>query len=59
MLCSASERKRRRSKALTNAGVTWEIVSLDKWLADPGKLIPDTDMEFRLTKPEARSEIIA
>ena len=47
------------SDALQKAGITWDEASLDKWLTDPDKFIPDVDMDFHLEKPEERSAIIA
>lgn len=47
------------SDALQKANVTWDESSLDKWLADPDKFIPDADMDFHLAKAEERSAVIA
>ena len=47
------------SNALKNAHITWDAASLDKWLADPEKLVPDSDMAFQLTRAEERTDIIA
>ena len=47
------------SNALKNAHITWDAASLDKWLADPEKLVPDSDMAFQLTRAEVRTDIIA
>jgi cytochrome c len=47
------------SDALKNARVTWNSESLDKWLTDTDKLVPDNDMAFRVASPEERSAIIA
>lgn len=47
------------SDALKNARITWDSASLDKWLTDPEKLIPDSDMAFRVAKTEERGVIIA
>ena len=47
------------SNALKTAQITWDATSLDKWLVDPEKLVPDTDMAFQLGKAEERTEIIA
>jgi len=40
------------SNALKNAHITWDATSLDKWLADPEKLVPDSDMAFQLTRAD-------
>jgi len=39
-------------------GVTWDGISLDKWLTDPDGFIPDNDMAFRVKNPEERAAII-
>jgi cytochrome c len=46
------------SDALKKADITWDAVALEKWLADPEKLVPDTDMAFLLENPDERKEII-
>ena len=47
------------SKALKTAHITWDATSLDKWLTDPEKLVPDSDMAFQLVRAEERTDIIA
>ncbi|HLJ91220.1 MAG TPA: c-type cytochrome [Candidatus Angelobacter sp.] len=47
------------SEALKTANLTWDADSLDKWLADPDKFIPDNDMDFRLESAPDRADIIA
>lgn len=47
------------SDALKNAHITWSSDSLDKWLTDTDKLVPDNDMTFRVVSPDERSAIIA
>jgi cytochrome c len=47
------------SNALKTAHITWDATSLDKWLADPEKLVPDSDMAFQLVGAEERTDIIA
>ena len=47
------------SNALKAAHITWDTASLDKWLADPEKLVPDSDMAFQLVRAEERIDIIA
>jgi cytochrome c len=39
--------------------VVWNEVVLDKWLTDPERVIPDTDMAFRLDNAVERATIIA
>src|ERR1700756_2109353 len=38
------------STALKNAHITWDTESLDKWLSDPDKVAPDSDMAFHVDK---------
>jgi cytochrome c len=33
-------------------------VNLDKWLANTDSVVPDNDMDFRVSKPEKRAAII-
>ena len=46
------------SDALKSAHVTWNDVSLDKWLTDTESLIPDNDMSFHVPKADERADII-
>jgi cytochrome c len=47
------------SEALKSANVIWDSSSLDQWLTDPDKFIPDTDMDFHLSDSGERSDVIA
>jgi cytochrome c len=47
------------SDAVKKSGVVWNEAVLDKFLTDPETVIPNTDMTFRLTKPDERAAIIA
>jgi len=47
------------SDAVKKSGVVWTEAVLDKWLADPEKAIPESDMAFRLDSPAERAAIIA
>ena len=47
------------SDALKAARITWDATTIDKWLADPEKLVPNSDMAFQLVKADERAEIIA
>ncbi len=40
------------------AHITWNDVSLERWLADPDTLVPANNMEFRVTKPQERSDLV-
>jgi cytochrome c len=47
------------SDALKKAHITWDAESLEKWLSNPDKFIPDNDMGFHLEKADERREVIA
>jgi cytochrome c len=47
------------SDALKKAHINWDTESLDKWLTDPEKLVPDNDMAFHVENAAERSEIIS
>jgi len=42
------------SDALKKAHIAWDAESLDKWLSDPDKFIPDNDMGFHVEKADER-----
>ena len=46
------------SGALSKSKLTWNEETLDKWLTDPDKLVPDNDMGFHVENPEERRAII-
>ena len=46
------------SPAVEQAHITWNDVSLERWLADPDAFVPANNMEFRVTKPQERSDLI-
>lgn len=46
------------SAALTKSKLVWNDATLDKWLADPDKLVPDNDMGFHVENPQERQAII-
>lgn len=46
-------------KKLGGAGVQWNDATIDKWLADPAAMVPDTDMEFHLSDAAERRAVIA
>jgi cytochrome c len=46
------------SAALTKSKLTWNDETLDRWLTDPDKLVPDNDMSFRTENPQERQAII-
>jgi cytochrome c len=47
------------SDALKNSKIKWAEDTLDKWLTDTEKLVPNNDMTFHVEKADERSEIIA
>jgi cytochrome c len=49
----------RYSEALKHAGITWNEATLDKWLADPQKLVPGTTMTFPGLKERKDREDLA
>lgn len=50
----------RYSDALHRAGIVWNEITLDKWLADPGRFISGTNMTFQgLRESEDRQDVIA
>ena len=46
------------SSALKASQVVWDDAILDRWLTNPDSVIPDSDMDFRFSKPEERAAII-
>ncbi|MGA8531580.1 MAG: heme-binding domain-containing protein [Acidobacteriaceae bacterium] len=47
------------SPELKKAHVVWDDQSLEKWLTDPDALIPGNDMDFLVSKPQERRDLIA
>jgi cytochrome c len=47
------------SNPLQKSKLTWTEETLDKWLADPDKLVPDSDMAFHVESADERREIIS
>jgi cytochrome c len=47
------------SAALKASKVVWNEKTLDTWLADPQALIPGQKMNYAITDPAARADIIA
>lgn len=48
------------SEALKNSRIVWKEKTLDKWLANPNKLVPGNKMVVQLaTDPKDRADIIA
>jgi cytochrome c len=50
----------RYSEALKRAGLTWDAATLDRWLARPAALVPDTTMTFPgVADARQRADVIA
>lgn len=50
----------RYSEALKRSGITWDGASLDKWLANPEKLVPGNSMTFPgVRDASARQDLVA
>jgi cytochrome c len=47
------------SDAMKASNITWDAASIDQWLADPDKIVPNGDMAFRVPKAGERSDVIA
>ena len=47
------------SKALPASGIVWNEQTLDNYLADPSKAVPDTSMQVRIPNAQDRADIIA
>jgi cytochrome c len=47
------------STALKASGLTWDPVTLDRWLSNPSALVPSTKMFFKLDDPQSRADVIA
>jgi cytochrome c len=46
------------SSALQSSKIVWNEQTLDRWLTDPGKMAPGTEMEFRVETAGERQAII-
>lgn len=47
------------SKAVQSSNVIWNTDTLDQWLSGPQKLIPGQKMNFNISDPQKRADIIA
>jgi cytochrome c len=47
------------SDALKASNVTWDAASLNQWMADPEKIVPKSNMFFRVPKIRERADVIA
>jgi cytochrome c len=37
----------------------WDEATLDKWLTDPDAFVPGNNMDFLISKPQERKDLIA
>ncbi len=56
---AASTKSFQYSGALSKSKIVWTDETLDRWLADPEKLVPNNDMSFHVESADERREIIA
>ena len=47
------------SASLKKAQIVWDNHSLEKWLTDPDAFIPGNDMDFLVSKPQERQDLIS
>jgi len=47
------------SAALKKSGLTWDEITLDRWLINPSALVPGTKMFFKIDDAQSRADIIA
>jgi cytochrome c len=47
------------SAALRQAQIVWNEQTLDRWLSDPDSFIPNSNMDFRVPRPQERNDLIA
>jgi cytochrome c len=47
------------STSLKNSGLTWDEVTLEKWLTDPDILVPGNDMSVDVPKAQDRKDLVA
>jgi len=47
------------SMALKNSGIIWTVEQLDRWLANPQALLPDSEMVYTLESARDRKDVIA
>jgi cytochrome c len=47
------------SFALKNAQIVWDDKSLERWLTDPDAFVPGNDMDFLVSKPQERQDLIS
>ena len=46
------------SNSLRDAHVVWDDRLLERWLEDPEALVPGTNMDFRVVRPQERADLV-
>lgn len=46
------------SSGLRNSHTVWNEITLERWLTNPEAVVPDTNMEFFVAKPDERADVI-
>lgn len=47
------------SSGLRNSHIVWNETTLERWLTNPEAMVPDTNMEFFVARPDERADVIA
>lgn len=47
------------SDTLKKANIAWNDQTLERWLADPDAFLPGNNMDFLVSKPQERKDLIA
>ncbi len=47
------------TRQLRQSGLVWDAATLERWLADPRAVLPNTRMDFKLEKAQDRADVIA
>jgi cytochrome c len=47
------------SAALKSARIVWDDKSLEKWLTDPDSFVPGNEMDFLVSRPQERRDLIS
>ncbi|MFY9855708.1 MAG: cytochrome c family protein [Terracidiphilus sp.] len=47
------------SQTLKKSRITWDEKSLEQWLTDPDAFLPGNNMDFLVSKPQERHDLIS
>jgi cytochrome c len=47
------------SAALKKAHIVWDETSLDRWLTDPDAFVSGNEMDFLVSKPQERRDLVS